>query len=220
MKQKIFVLGLFLLAASAAFYFVSCKKEKVYSCNDKLNDYATINMKSNQTISRAQLVTMGIDTQFAIFNSLSSNNKVRIFKEKIQLLLGMDTVPNDDKIHLKKIQDYITGQIYEENNIESDAFFQNWESYAYNSLKWEDIKMKVYVYTWFTPDELFGRRGSPFTLSPAETDGGGGGAGDMLPCVCRYDFVCGSWNCADGCTKTDSGCGIIGTSRCTGTCKP
>lgn len=217
MKQKIFVFGFFLLATGATFYFVSCKKEKVYSCNDALNDYAKVNLESYQTISRARLAEMGIDTQFAIFNSLSSNNKVRIFKEKIQALLDMDTIPEDDKIHLKKISDYITGKIYD-TDIEKDAFIINWTDYAYNTLQWDDTQIGIYVFTWLLPSEIFGKGGNIF-LQPAPNEGAGGG-GNNLPCKCNYDWICGAWDCVKGNCQIVGGCGLFGWSDCKGDCRP
>lgn len=76
MNKKILALGLLLLTAGSVLYFASCKKEKGYSCNEELNEYAAITRKAHQGISRDDLAKFGLDIQFAIINSLSPENNL------------------------------------------------------------------------------------------------------------------------------------------------
>jgi hypothetical protein len=218
MKQKIFVLGLFLLAASAAFYFVSCKKEKVYSCNDKLNDYATITKKLHQGISRDSLVKFGLDTQFAIMASLLPENKARILKEKIVTLLNDDAINDDDKVHLNTLYKYITPAIYENEHQETDTFLNQWKDFAYNSLHWDQKKMEIYMYIWLTESEMNGIRGGGIYLEPAPREGGGGGE---YNCNCVSGYLCETVlrrTCiATSCNKVRN-CGFFWNEYCWGRC--
>jgi len=193
-------------------YFSSCKKDHTYSCDEKLNEYAIVNMATTQTISRNELAKLGIDTQFAIFNSLSSNNKARIFKEKFQQLMADSTVNTTDKNHIESLHNYISGILYEREEGTEDSFAVAWQAYAYNTLAWDSVKMFTYAETWLMQGE------APHTLDRVD----GEGAIDNA-CSCSKNIACGlfSGTCkSDGCNKTRSGCGLIGYDPCTGRCWP
>jgi hypothetical protein len=216
--KRLSLLLLAILTIGSAIYLVSCKKEKAYSCDEGLNDYATITMSKHQSISRYNIAKLGIDTQFAIFNSLSFANKIRIMNEKIQSILNIDTVSSTDKIHLKKMSDHLLGKTDE--IIDKDTFINNWKAYAYERLQWDETKMGIYLYTWLLPSEIMrvgSGKASVFTVPTNES----GGGTSQLSCKCSWSWVCGAWRCADGgCDKTDSGCGFLCLYACTGDCKP
>jgi hypothetical protein len=211
MKKLFLITVVFSLLAS--FLYVSCKKsEKVYSCNEEINEYAVKTMSSHQNISRNDLVKFGIDTQFAVFNSLSPENRIRIFKEKIEALIIDDSISNADKNHLKLLNNYLSSITdFQDFNPDVDSFVSNWKSYASNNLSWTGLEFYVYVETWLLKDELI-TMGAKINL---EVYAGGGA------CKCTSRFACsfGMSSCASGgCARTDTGCGMLGNSPCTGTC--
>ncbi|MFT4062002.1 MAG: bacteriocin fulvocin C-related protein [Edaphocola sp.] len=207
MKQFTF----YLLCCLGLSFLHSCKKDPVFSCDEQLNDYAVSTMSEHQAISRDSLAKLGIDTQFAIFNSLSSFNKARIFHEKIDLLISIDSIATDDKVHLSSLNDYLTPAIYNDETL--DSFCVNWKSVAFNNLSWDSLKMFTYVETWLSPVEI-----ERYTLSVVLPEGGGG-SGQACKCNSRFACNLGLTSCVTGgCTQTTTGCGFLGDNPCGGIC--
>jgi hypothetical protein len=215
MKHSNILLPSFLI--SIVFYFASCTKEKVYSCNEDLNNYAKTTISQHQGISRADLAKLGLDTQFAVMSSLSPLNKARILSEKIDALLIDSAVNNDDKAHLQKLYDYVTPAIYENEHQEQDTFLTHWRDYAYNALQWDQKKMEIYLYIWLTESEMNGFRGGGLYLEPAPREGGGENAN----CNCTSGYLCETilrGTCLTvPCNKVRD-CGFLWNEYCWGRC--
>ena len=83
-KLKLIALTAIVFVAIASMVFVGCQKQQeTFSCNTKINDKVIKNREANQNISRYQIATYDMDEQVAIFRSLTNENKLRIFNEKI-----------------------------------------------------------------------------------------------------------------------------------------
>jgi hypothetical protein len=218
--KRLTLLLILTVAAGITFYFTSCTKDKVYSCDKNLNQYAIQFQDANQSISRENLAKLGIDTQFAIFNSLTSENKTRIFTEKIETLLADESITQADKEHLLKLKNYISPKLYEQDDKIEDPFLKSWQATAFKTLQWDRLKMFLYIETWLTKEEYtliadVKKKYTTIGQSPY-TDGGSGNS-----CVCNSRFACsfGFSDCVTGgCTTTTDGCGIIGSNPCEGTC--
>ncbi len=106
--KRLSVLTIVIALAVVIFYIPSCKKNEVYSCDEGINNYATLNLVVNQSISRDELAQLGLDTQFAVFNSLSAENKLRVYKEKFNYLLQDQGIPDTEKEHISDLLANIT----------------------------------------------------------------------------------------------------------------
>lgn len=207
--KRLTLLLILTVAAGITFYFTSCTKDKVYSCDKNLNQYAIQFQDANQSISRENLAKLGIDTQFAIFNSLTSENKTRIFTEKIETLLADESINQADKEHLLKAKNYISPKLYEQDDKIEDPFLKSWQATAFKTLQWDSLKMFLYVETWLTKREYTLIAKAPYT------------EGGSASCVCNSRFACsfGFSDCVTGgCNQTNDGCGILGKNPCEGTC--
>lgn len=197
------------LAGIISIYLTSCKKEPVYSCKEDVNNYVMKTMSYNQSISRDSLAKLGLDTQIAVFRSLLPVNKLRIFKEKVDLLMTDDSLSTDDKNHLKALKNYATEAIYDDAADESpDPYLVSWQGTAYNTLGWDSLKMYYLVETWLTLKELRGYYNLEIYYSTNS-------------CVCNSRFACnlGFSDCNEGnCSVTKDGCGLFGGNPCKGTC--
>jgi hypothetical protein len=166
-------------------------------------------MSGNQGISRDSLAKMGLDTQIAVFRSLSPTNKLRIFKEKIDLLLNDQSISETDKDHLTLLKNYVTEAVYDDSaDVNPDSVLVNWQLDAYNVLAWDSLKMYTYVETWLTEPEIRGFYNLEHTYVKND-------------CVCNSRFACnlGFSSCNEGgCATTNDGCGIVGSNPCKGTC--
>lgn len=213
MKRLTLVVVL-LLSLGAMFYVSSCKKDPVYSCDEKLNEYAVQTISEHQSISRDELATMGLDTQFAVYNSLSPSNKARIAREKLSLLLGSDSFTNEEKQHLQLAYDFINTEIYEEDAPNIDSFVNYWEDFAFNALNYDSAKVYWVSHTWLIPNDIPGI--PDFAIDDPVFEGGNGGT-----CNCEWGYICAKafLPCTKGaCTATKWGCGWFFRSPCTGRC--
>jgi hypothetical protein len=186
-----------------------CKKNELkYSCNPVAHQYALVNLSGNQTISRDSLVKLEKDFQFAVWHSMSSDNKKRIFDEKINKVLEEESLMPKERDYLLTIKNYYEEDMYE--NPDSN-YFNSLERYAIDTLGWTVNQITVYVGMWATLEEI-NRELEPGYLPNRTTN---------PDCHCKYDIAC-SWaygGCVD--TKTCQmaiGCGLLGTSKCSGLC--
>lgn len=203
--KRLTLLLILMVAAGVTFYFTSCKKDPKYSCDEKAHKYAAMHLDASQSIKRDSLVKLERGLQFAVFRSLSPENKKRIFNEKIDILLSTLDLKESERTHLLALKNYFEPNIY--GNNEETPFLQQWELKAKNTLGWTDNMIQGMVGTWATPQELVTMAGFHNMESAV-------GA-----CTCSYNAGC-AWfgDCKGGCIETWDGCGITGWSKCTGDC--
>ena len=197
-----------LLFGILAFTIGSCKKEMKYSCDPKAENYAIENMEANQSISRDSLVKLPRIFQFAVFNSLSSANKKRIFNEKIDILLAADSFDIEEKAALLNAKNYSNLEFYNSPDTLTDTFLINWQQHAVTVFGWSQDKIQRVLGTWMTGPEI--------ELAAAIYDM----ADKAFSCSCLYDAGCagfGDCNRSVSCEKV-LGCGLFGSSYCYGTC--
>lgn len=99
-------------------------------------------MEEYQNISRDSLVQLDKQLQFAVFRSLTPENKKRIFNEKIDLLLATEDLTIEEEQHLILLRNYYDEEIYEREEGVTHAFLENWESYARLDLNWDDERLE------------------------------------------------------------------------------
>lgn len=108
--------NLFKLVVLLTFAFIlgACKKEEtVYSCDPEINKYAIENMGINQQITRKELSNLPFEYQNAVFLSLTYQNRLRIFKEKIDLVLNtINELSEDEKDALLMLRNVKLPSLY------------------------------------------------------------------------------------------------------------
>jgi hypothetical protein len=102
--------NLYIIPMLCLFVLSACKKnEEIYSCNPEVNKKATIHKMRNQSISRYELSHLSdLEYQMAVFISLSPENKIRIFKEKIHAELQNTYLSLAEKEILQELITYIS----------------------------------------------------------------------------------------------------------------
>src|SRR5690349_12848990 len=88
-----------IIALMAISMFTSCQKHKteLYSCDMNLHNWAAHAREANAGISRDELAKLGIDSQFAVFRSLSNDARLNIYHQKIALALSTETFSDAEK---------------------------------------------------------------------------------------------------------------------------
>jgi hypothetical protein len=212
---KLIVLSAIVFVAIASMVFVGCQKQQeTFSCNTKINDKVIKNREANQNISRYQIATYDMDEQVAIFRSLTNENKLRIFNEKIKYTVDNYNLSIEDKAHLQFLMNNFVPEFYSDNNVQGQNFVDEWESKARNQLNWDDLKFVRFVGTLATDIEI------------AAKPNIGGGSGSDPDCNCNKDMYCdymtsGQQDCDKGkVCKTKGGCGVLWSKECKGRCWP
>ena len=210
MKKIVLVVSMVFVALTMT--LVACnKEEQIFSCDPYIQKYVTENLEVNQDITRDSLANLPFEYQTVVFRSLTSENKLRIFKEKIDLVLNLvSDFSDEDRDALLLLRNEAPESIYEDSEeYEVHPFVQNWESMVRSELGWTDTAIEIYVSTWNTPSELRNKAYSPSQV------------GVGTACGCRSFWGCagfGSCNWDSGCTSTNQGCGIWGGAKCQGSC--
>lgn len=128
--KKLF-LTLFLSGASLiSVISTGCQKDQEFSCDPKANEYAKINATANQSISRDSLVKLPINIQFAVFNSLTNINKLRIFREKLDILKTEISFSAPELLAIDQIYNS-SPNVYNQQDP-----FHAWELHVRNNLGW------------------------------------------------------------------------------------
>ena len=200
---KKFVLPLLLLTMVA-----SCKKE-----NSNSSLVADLSATTKEVISKTNLREMK-----SAQNLLSDAERQELWKTKYSVVLKNDAgrLTRSQEQILKLLSSFlekngITG--LRKNPVIGDEFLK---------------ANLVYFEKHFTKAQLYGLIEAPIlheglsvynmeeALLKVPPPGGGG-----LNCLCRYDLACpGAGNSCDdgGCNQSTDGCGVFGTSSCTGRC--
>lgn len=209
MKKVFFGIAVAILT-SITVAIISCKKEKAYSCNEEANNYALINLNTNQSISRDSLAKLPYEFQFAVFESLTPENKHRIFKEKVDYIISHNTLSTQEIAALQELKDLDPGTVYNHSEEEPLAVITQWEQKVKTNLGWTDQIIFEHVGTWLTTAEM---QTMAAVYSPAE-------AGNSCTCASNWACIWSGSNCnyRAGCNVTQTGCGIIGGAKCRGNC--
>ncbi len=227
-KLKVIALSVLAFVTIASMVFVSCQKEQeTFSCNTKINDKVIKNREANQNISRYDLAKLDdLDYQMGVFLSLSAENKVRIFNEKITAEQNNAHLNSGEKGILNEMISFLTPEHYTSLNSQFQNFAYLKETELRNAFGWDDAKVYIFTNSWMLEKEI------EKYISAKQVAGGGSGGGttgggttDVNGCTCFYSYYCwikggGSGTCESGnCKRPPGGCGVFGSTNCDGKCK-
>jgi len=223
-------LNLVLLVLYISLLFSCSKKSnQIYSCNPSLNKWITANKESFENISRNELAKISsVDTQRAIYNSLPSPGKYRIWVEK--LTLAKSSLSAEEQNHLQAAIIHLSPSDWESSETKKtlNIWITEWENNGVRKFGWDSTKRFLIAETWLTESELLtfmtrydaartNAERNAIANTAAPYPGTGGYTDD---CTCRSSLAC-KWftsTCEDGGCNRIQDCGLIGTSNCEGLC--
>lgn len=191
----------------------SCHKDSkcYYSCDSGINEFVIKNKARLGGISRSDLASYStIDSQIAIFRSLTNEKKISIYNEKINLVMNSYSLSDSEKNHLQKMVDFMKPEYYgEEYNNLVDSFSIQWINEAKTKFNWSDKIIFVFSQSWLTESEIMdlARPNTPPGTTPS--------------CNCLSDWACSlaTQECNKGVScNLSNGCGFWGTMKCKGRC--
>lgn len=227
MNKTNFMAGI--LAVALTICLFSCGKksnDELYSCNPKINSWAVANKARLQQYNRQQLAAvLSIDSQKAIYRTMSPTEQCAIWKEKLQWILDSSDFSSAEKGHIQIAYDYLQPIFYEDSiSLATLATWgANWVNEGMTQLGWDSIRVFLIAETFMLPPELNSLREHIISTNGGNPQYLPGDDGNKPDCDCLNAVGC-QWfveSCdkGGGCRKTDGGCGFWGSSNCSGGCK-
>ena len=205
----------FIAMAIFAGVLVGCQKEELlYSCDSKINSWVIDHKDIYSDISRDELAKIEHDKQKGLFASFSPEQKVKIYLNKYQYLMGLNTLSEKEKEYLTVLFQKLSPSIYssEEERIKFVEFSENWSYEVVDKFGWDPIDVYRYTHTWLMNEEFeqwYKVRKSQKNLKSTKSE-----------CDCYYSFfgcpglgICHSSSCS-----VVYDCGVFGSTGCDGTC--
>lgn len=135
-------------AAVAGILAVSCANRTVGSSADK-------DIVINDTLTRAELVTMDVLTQHNIVSDLTPEKKLELYDYKLQKDLASGTLNDEEAALMKDLRAHMNVHIYADKAAkdEFNAYAKTIEEKLRNDYGWDDRKMFQYTETIMTAEE-------------------------------------------------------------------
>lgn len=222
------IIKTFMYFCAASLLFFSCEKKnnvQMYSCDPKLNDWAASSNARLTSFNREDLVLlMSIDSQLAIFRTLTPEQKCNIWKQKLQLVINDQNLTVAEKNHVQIAYNYLEPSFFvDSNSLNSlNSWSLNWANDAVNQFGWDSVRLFLISETIMTPSELNHLLNFIHLSNGGNPQNIGGGPDNLPNCNCRSSIAC-QW-LVENCEKKENtcapmyNCGLFGTSRCSGRC--
>ncbi|ASZ13212.1 bacteriocin fulvocin C-related protein [Chitinophaga pendula] len=126
----------------------------------------------------------------AIFRALTPEKKVKLWQEKINIVLAGNQLSESDKTHLRKLINYLQPYHYESTKGRSDfaVYAKRWEEDA-KKMGWDSAKVFFNTNTWLTETEFKALRTKVMEEEKLNTQNN---RATGPSCSCSYDIYCGS----------------------------
>lgn len=208
----------FLLSISVlSFLFISCQKEDVfYSCDPKVDAWTKDNLREIQSIDTESFRKYDTNYRLAIFNAISPEKRIIIWKEKINetLKLNWNKAESD---HIKQLLTIINENIewYEsgvpENELNKyEIMAYRWADYSRKELGWNNELIAAIA----ASPLLLKNTDGELIVSPAKM--GIRLKSEVEQCTCNPTVSFCSPCRYDPCDKKSFGCGLLGLGICNG----
>lgn len=201
--------------------FFACRKEPTarYACDPATQDWVVKNLDHLKNLSRDSILKYSFNRQMAIFRALTPEKKVKLWQEKINIVLAGNQLSESDKTHLRKLINYLQPYHYESDKgrIDFAGYAKRWEEEA-KKMGWDSAKVFFNTNTWLTEAEFKALRTK---VLEAEKLNPQNNSAVEPSCSCSYDIYCWPNRLCTGdgkCCETPDGCGVFGTSSCDGHC--
>ena len=229
-RKSMFVLS-FLGLFIGMLGMVSCKKEKQYSCNPEINNWAQQNVDRFQIMTREQLATLPLPLAQAAYRTLAPEKKYEFWNEKFDIVYSQWDEPVREMIDDMKSHIDVTWFDPDSGIIDRD-YIDSWEKTMLT--EWMDSTSHYLSFcTIYTEDELNALEYSAYNSDdfwieipsellkitmPSKTYPGGGSGF----CTCKWNSYCSKEEACTGtnCKKKLEGCGVGWLEPCTKVCEP
>lgn len=211
--KNLFAMSIWMLS----FLFISCAGEETYySCDPDVDMWIKENLEEVQSIGANSFRAFDVSYRLAIFNAITPEKRVEIWKEKVSETLKLDWSIAEIK-HIEQlfaiiednIEWYHTG-VPDEDLEKYEKTAYRWVDYAKEELKWNNELVAAIAASPLFLSNTRGELISPSLQTIVRVKNGSENC-TCNPVVsfcspCRYD----------PCNKTNWGCGFLGLGICNG----
>lgn len=201
---------------------ISC--QKTLSCDPVIDAWAKENLEYYSNAGRNEIVALSMSRQMAIYRGLTSEKKVELWKAKKHLVHQSGILSEAEYNDYSRLFDYMKPYHYDsaKGMQELRNYAGEWKALMQDKYSWDEEKLFVFSHIWMTRQEFL----QAILCDSVITKGNGapGTHGDGT-CDCSYSIYCQTSGlgrvCSDKdkCKQGDGGCGIVGSSNCTGICQ-
>ncbi len=214
MKKIIYLLGL-----SMALLMSSCSQDEVfYSCDPEIDAWAKDNFEELQSVDTKTFRSYATEYRMAIYNIITPEKRVGIWKEKINETLKLDWSEAEAE-HIRCLLDMIDENINwyekgvpEEEREKYEIMAYRWVEYAKEVLGW---KQELAAAIAASPLFLKNTNGE-LIVSPNEKRVRIKSASELPKCTCNPAVSFCSPCRYDPCKEKTLGCGLLGLGICNG----
>lgn len=212
---------LYVFAIALSFFSSCSNEEKVYSCNESINEWVCENLSDIRTMSRTEWSKSDEKLKIPIYRAFTHQQRLDFWLGKFQEVLSLDW-SDAEKKHISKLikeleshPNFVDGYngLSDQEKNEFDLFFYEWFEISKNEFKWSDRQLYAIVASGNTlldtKGTLLVSKNKEATLSYAESN---------CNCSTSSDW-CSTSMCEDvSCEDTFLGCGTIFAYDCDGRC--
>jgi hypothetical protein len=190
-------------------------KEKTYSCDPTIDKWVKDHLSMVVNLNRQEIIKYNVSCQKAIFRAMNAGARARIWQEKFQAAINdNDTYTPQDKEYIKKLAGLLRPEMYDDTTATVPAVLKNWLIEVKTNGKWNDEKLAIFAYTFFTKAEFLAIEGKEPVRGEPDCD-----------CTQGTTLSCSNlpWNhyhkcMLERCNYQGSGCGFLGFEQCEGRC--
>ena len=202
----------------------ACQQKLTLSCDPEINNWAQENIQYYVSSTRSEIVSLPLSRQRAIYRGLPGEVKVQLWKEKYEYVKKNNLLSEEELSLFSYLINSLNKEIFEDEEKRKmfNSFAEQWENIMREQFGWGDDKVFSIACCWMTEDE-FAQAVVLDTMLHTRGESGDFNSSDKEDCDCRYDIYCQRMSFTEcrkniDCNESD-GCGIVGTSSCTGKCQ-
>jgi len=205
MKKLMFIFSFILLLSSC-----SQEDETCYSCDSEIDAWVKARKTELITMNRKELSKLDIPTQQAALRMFSPERKKQLWTDKLNEVFQKNEFTAEELNHLTFVVTLIKNKDFAKVNTKNEDYkVFEWLKKGMEEFGWtkEFIYNSFFTYSYYKEDLKISEEVAIVDIGGADN------------CNCRW-FCWGWWQeCySGGCDETSGGCGMIGSSDCTGDC--
>lgn len=225
--MKHLVIMYLLITSVLLLVFSSCSENtSVFSCDPEVEVWTKTNIATYQAADRSKIVSLPYDRQMAVFRGLSSEKKVSLWMDKLNIIMKDEKLSSAEKDAIKSAILFLSPEHYETASGKRafDKFAEEWKKQMISDFHWSEDKFFWYTETWMSEDE-FKEAIIAYGMNTLRMSTRSEPEEQLEDCFCETDAACsfgmGYYRCntSGKCKPKPYGCGLLGTKSCTGKCE-
>lgn len=133
----------FLITPALLLALSSCsERTSVFSCDPEVETWTKANIATYQAADRSKIINLPYDRQMAVFRGLSSEKKVSLWMDKLNLIMEDDKLSLAEKDAIKSLILFLSPEHYEtvSGSRTFGKYATEWKEKMISDFKWTEDK--------------------------------------------------------------------------------